>query len=460
MLSYIHEMPDWPRFRWDHEALAAPLAAVRHHQGRLIGRMEGLGFQLRAEAVLQSLTEEVLKSSEIEGERLNREQVRSSIARRLGMDIGALTPVDRNVEGVVEMMLDATQNYRAQMTEERLFGWHAALFPTGRSGMTKIAVGAWRTQESGPMQVVSGPIGREHVHFEAPAAKRLPAEMRAFLAWFNATGGVDPVIFAAVAHLWFITIHPFEDGNGRIARAIADMALARSEDTPRRFYSMSSQIRIERKAYYEMLERTQKGDLGITEWIAWFLQCLDRAFAGAETILASVLRKARFWDAHAGDALNNRQRLVVNRLLNGFEGKLTSSKYATLAKCSQDTAARDIDDLSRKGVLARDPAGGRSTSYSLIASAADALEAVARWVIAHADKAAWDGPRMPSPEERQARTERIQAIGRELQELVRDTAAPLAYGDFESRLQTLHKLGFFPDDRLVSTVAQTIHRSL
>ncbi len=460
MPTYIHELPDWPGFRWDHEALAAPLAAVRHHQGRLIGRMEGLGFQLRAEAVLQSLTEEVLKSSEIEGERLDREQVRSSIARRLGMDIGALAPLDRNVEGVVEMMLDATQNYRAPLTDERLFGWHAALFPTGRSGMTKITIGAWRTQESGPMQVVSGPTGREHVHFEAPAADRLPAEMRAFLAWFNATDGGDPVIFAAVAHLWFVTIHPFEDGNGRIARAIADMALARSEGTPRRFYSMSSQIRIERKAYYEKLERTQKGDLDITEWILWFLQCLDRAFAGAETILASVLRKARFWDAHASDALNDRQRLVVNRLLNGFEGKLTSSKYATLAKCSQDTAARDIDDLSHKGILARDPAGGRSTSYSLIASATDAVEAVARWVIAHADNAVWDGPRMPSPEERQARIERIEAIGRELQELARGPPAPLAYREFESRLRALHELVFFPDKRLISAVGQATHRGL
>jgi Fic family protein len=460
MSTYIHELADWPRFRWNHERLAVPLATVRHNQGRLIGRMEGLGFPQRAEAVLQSLTEEILTSSAIEGERLDRAQVRSSIARRLGMDIGALAPVDRNVEGFVEILLDATQNYRAPLTEARLFGWHAALFPTGRSGMTSITVGAWRPQESGPMQVVSGPVGREHVHFEAPTAARLPGEMRAFLAWFNAPADVDPVIFAAVAHLWFVTIHPFDDGNGRIARAIADMALARSEGTPQRFYSMSSQISIERKAYYAMLERTQKGDLDITEWIAWFLQCLDRAFGGAETILAAVLRKARFWDAHAGDALNDRQRLVVNRLLNGFDGKLTSSKYATLAKCSQDTAARDIEDLSHKGILARDPAGGRSTSYALIASAADAFDAVARWVLAHADKVVWDGSQMPSAAERQARIDRIQAIGRELQELGRDAAAPLAYPDFESRLRTLHALGYFPDERLVSVVAQTIHRGL
>jgi Fic family protein len=460
MNSYVHKQPDWPRFRWSHDVLAAPLAAVRHNQGRLIGRMEGLGFQFRAEAVLQSLTEEVLKSSEIEGERLDPDQVRSSIARRLGMDIGALTPADRNVEGVVEMMLDATQNYRAPLTEERLFGWHAALFPTGRSGMTKITVGAWRTGESEPMQVVSGPVGREHVHFEAPSAERLPAESLAFLAWFNATDGIDPVIFAAVAHLWFVTIHPFEDGNGRIARAIADMALARSEGSPRRFYSMSSQIRVERKAYYETLERTQKGDLDITPWIAWFLECLDRAFEGAETILASVLRKARFWEAHAGAALNDRQRLVINRLLGVFEGKLTSSKYAALAKCSQDTAARDLEGLSRQGILARDPAGGRSTGYSLIASTADALNAVARWILAHADQAVWNGPEMPGPEEVRIRTERIEAIGREIEDLGRDPDAPPTYANFEARLQALQDLGSYPDGRLVSAVAQAIHRGL
>ncbi len=459
MPTYIHELPDWPNFRWDHKAIAGPLAAVRHHQGRLIGRMEGLGFQFRAEAVLQSLTEEVLKSSEIEGERLDREQVRSSIARRLGMDIGALAPIDRNVEGVVEIMLDATQNFQTPLTEERLFGWHAALFPTGRSGMIKIVVGAWRTANSGPMQVVSGPIGREHVHFEAPAAKRLRAEMRTFLTWFNATNDVDPVLFAAVAHLWFVTIHPFEDGNGRIARAIGDMALARSEGTPRRFYSMSSQIRVERKSYYDTLERTQKGGLDITLWIAWFLECLDRAFNGAETILASVLLKARFWDVHAGDALNDRERLVVNRLLNGFEGKLTSSKYAALAKCSQDTAARDIDDLSRKSILVRDPAGGRSTSYSLIASAGDAFEAVARYVLAHSDKSAWQGSKPPSLEERKERSERVQAIGRELQDLARNTGESPTYGEFEIRLRALHKLGLFLDERLVTAVARATQLS-
>ena len=366
MPEYIHELKDWPQFRWSHERIAGQLASVSRHQGRLIGRMEGLGFQLRVEAVLESLTEEVIKSSEIEGEVLDKEQVRSSIARRLGLDIGALAPVDRNVEGVVEMMLDATQGYDQPLTEERLFGWHAALFPTGRSGMSKITVGGWRTGESGPMQLVSGPIGRERVHYEAPVADQLKAEMRAFLKWFNGGASIDPVLKAAIAHLWFVTIHPFEDGNGRIARAIAEMALARSEESPRRFYSMSAQIRVERKGYYDILEATQKGVLDITAWLLWFLACLDRAFDGAEVTLASVLRKARFWDTYAGEKFNERQRKVLNRVLDGFEGKLTTSKWAALTKASTDTAFRDIDDLFKRGILVRDHAGGRSTSYSLV----------------------------------------------------------------------------------------------
>jgi Fic family protein len=365
-MVYIYERPDWPAFRWDEAQLAAQLASVRHRQGRLIGRMETLGFPLRAEANLQTLTEEVLKSSEIEGEVLDKAQVRSSIARRLGMDIAGLVPADRNVEGIVEMMLDATERYAAPLDAERLFAWHAALFPTGRSGMARIVVGAWRTAESGPMQVVSGPAGRERVHFQAPAADRIDADMRDFLDWFESPSTrADAVIKAGIAHLWFVTIHPFEDGNGRIARAVADMALARSEGTSQRFYSMSAQIRVERAAYYDALEATQKGDLDVTAWLAWFLACLDRAFDGAETILASVLRKARFWDANAGSPLNDRQRALVNRLLDGFEGKLTSSKWAKLAKCSQDTALRDIEDLVSRNILVRDPAGGRSSSYSL-----------------------------------------------------------------------------------------------
>ncbi len=365
MPKYIHELPDWPRFRWDSDGLAKQLAAVRLRQGRLIGRMQALGFHQQEEAVLTTLTEDVLKSSEIEGEILDRDQVRSSIARRLGIDIGALPHADRNVEGVVEMMLDATQNLKTELTEERLFGWHASLFPTGRSGMNKIIVGAWRDEKSGPMQVVSGPIGREKVHYEAPAAGRLDAEMKSFLEWFNAEDNTDPVIKSALAHLWFVTIHPFADGNGRIARAIADMSLARSEDSSQRFYSMSAQIRIERKAYYDMLEATQKGELDITPWLEWFLGCLDRAFDGAEQTLAAVFQKADFWKKHTAAKINERQRDILDRLLDGFEGKLTSSKWALIEKCSPDTALRDIQDLVDQGILAKDEAGGRSTSYSL-----------------------------------------------------------------------------------------------
>ncbi len=327
--------------------------------------MEGLGFQLRAEAVLDTLTEDVLKSSEIEGEKLDRDQVRSSIARRLGLDIGGLAPVDRNVEGVVEMMLDATQRYSEPLTGRRLFAWHAALFPTGHSGISKIRVGAWRDDAKGPMQVVSGAIGKERVHYEAPAAGRLRDEMRKFLESFEKDDSTDLVLKSGVAHLWFVTIHPFDDGNGRIARAIADMVLARCERSPQRFYSMSAQIRQERKAYYEILEATQKGELDITRWLEWFLDCLGRAIDRAETILATVLNKARFWERFAKVEFNERQRNMINRLLNGFEGKLTSSKWAKLAKCSQDTALRDIEDLIKKKVLVKDAAGGRSTSYSL-----------------------------------------------------------------------------------------------
>lgn len=363
-MTYIHEQDGWPGLRWSDQHLVEPLAAVRHRQGRLIGHMEALGFPLREEAVLRTLTEDVLKSSEIEGEVLDREQVRSSIARRLGMDVVGLIEADRNVEGVVEMMLDATQNFAQPLTADRLFAWHAALFPTGRSGMNRITVGAWRTGEGDPMQVVSGPIGREHVHYEAPEAARMNSEMTRFLDWFEAATP-DPVLKAGIAHFWFVTVHPFDDGNGRIARAIADLALARAEGTPQRFYSMSAQIRAERKAYYDLLETTQKGYLDITPWLLWFIACLDRAFDGAETILASVLRKARFWEALAGQSLNERQRKVVNRLLDGFEGKLTNAKWAALAKTSPDTALRDINDLVSRGILAKEPDGGRSTNYSL-----------------------------------------------------------------------------------------------
>lgn len=365
MMLYIHEREDWPKFRWDPGRLAETLAAARHRQGRLIGHMRALGFYLREEAVLQTLTEDVLKSSEIEGEHLDKQQVRSSIARRLGLDIGALVPADREVEGVVEMMLDATQNYDGPLTEDRLFGWHAALFPTGRSGMARIVVGAWRDDASGSKQMVSGPIGREKVHYQAPDASRLDKEMRFFLDWFESRPDGDPVIRAGLAHLWFVTIHPFDDGNGRIARAIADMSLARSEESPQRFYSMSAQIQQERKAYYDILERTQKGDIEVTAWLLWFLECLTRAIDGAEQILAQVLKKAQFWDSHEQTQLNDRQRAMLNRLLDGFEGKLTTSKWAKICKVSQDTALRDIDDLLKQGILEKEPGGGRSTSYGL-----------------------------------------------------------------------------------------------
>lgn len=455
MPKFIHELKDWPQFRWSQERIAEQLASVSRHQGRLIGRMEALGFQLRAEAVLESLTEEVIKSSEIEGEMLNKEQVRSSIARRLGIDIGALAPVDRNVEGVVEMMLDATQGYDQPLTQERLFGWHAALFPTGRSGMTKITVGGWRTDESGPMQVVSGPVGRERVHYEAPAASRLKGEMRAFLKWFNAGPSIDLVLKAAVAHLWFVTVHPFEDGNGRIARAIADMALARSEESPQRFYSMSAQIRTERKGYYDILEATQKGDLDISPWLQWFLACMDRAFDGAEVTLASVLRKARFWDTYAHEKLNDRQRKVLNRVLDGFEGKLTNSKWAALTKTSNDTALRDIEDLVRRGILAKDAGGGRSTSYSVMASTADALRAVANYTRANAGFRVVNGKKMPDEQEKAQSRQSIENVAGQIDALAHESLRrELSYPDFEPFLRQLHQLGFFPDGQLVSTVAR------
>ena len=365
MSTYIHELPGWPNLHWDHGHLAQPLATARHLQGRLIGQMEALGFKVREEAVLRTLTDDVLKSSEIEGEMLDADQVRSSVARRLGMDIGGLKPADRHVEGVVEMMLDATQRYDQSLTQERLFGWHGALFPTSRSGIRRITVGAWRDDRAEAMRVVSGPVGRERVHFEAPAAARLNEEMRGFLAWFNSDVTPEPVLKAATAHLWFVTIHPFDDGNGRIARAIADMVLARSEGSSQRFYSMSAQVRDERGDYYRILEQTQRGTLDITLWMEWFLGCLTRAIEGAQTALAGVIARARYWEKLRDVALNGRQRLVINRLLEGFEGKLTTSKWAALTKSSQDTALRDIQQLVEHGVLVRNSAGGRSTSYSL-----------------------------------------------------------------------------------------------
>lgn len=364
-MTYIHQDPDWPRFTWNVELLTGPLADIRHRQGRLIGRMESLGLPFRDQANLTVLTDDIIKTSDIEGEVLDKDQIRSSIARRLGLEVAGLVPSERAVDGIVEMMLDATQGYARPLTIERLCGWHSALFPGGYSGLNRIRTGAWRDDSAGPMQVVSGALGRERIHFEAPVASRIPLEMSCFLSWFEERVDLDPLLKAGVAHLWFITIHPFDDGNGRIARAIADMALARADGIAERFYSMSSQIRTERARYYELLEATQRGGLDITQWLLWFFSCLGRAFEGAEKTLAAVLMRAGVWDRLKDKPLNERQHRMIHRLLEGFEGHLTSSKWAKLMKCSQDTASRDIEDLVVRGVLRRSSSGGRSTHYML-----------------------------------------------------------------------------------------------
>ncbi len=365
MNSYIYENKDWPNFNWDSEWLLPLLGKVRNKQGRLIGKMESLGFELRNEAVLNTLTQDILKSSEIEGELLNPEQVRSSIARRLGLNIAGLVPSDRDVDGVVEMMLDATQNFNQPLTKDRLFGWHSSLFPSGRSGMYKILVGNWRNDSTGPMQVVSGAFGKEKVHYQAPDAIELEKEMKYFLEWINKNNMQEPVIKAGIAHLWFVTLHPFEDGNGRIARAITDMLLARADGISQRFYSMSSQIRIERKAYYNILEKTQKGSMNVTNWLEWFLKCLLDALDSSDYKLEKVIYKHKFWNRNYSKLQNERQKLLLNKLLDGFDGALTSSKWAKISKCSADTALRDIQDLINKGILKKSASGGRSTNYEL-----------------------------------------------------------------------------------------------
>ena len=363
--QYIWQSNDWPNWHFDLAALAGPMAEVSRAQGILMGRLADVGMSLRNQASLAALTEDVIKTSEIEGEQLNIESVRSSIARRLGVDIGALAPVDRQVEGVVEMVLDATANGHAPVSRERLFGWHAALFPTGYSGLSKIKVGAWRDDASGPMQVVSGPIGRQKVHFEAPPADRLGAETSQFLNWLNSASNEPQLLKAGLGHLWFVTLHPFDDGNGRIARAIGDLLLARADGSPQRFYSLSAQIQRDRKAYYDILERAQKRSMDVTEWLAWFLDTLHRAVDQAQRTLDAVLAKAHFWQRFAGTPMNERQAKLLNKLLDGLEGKLTSSKWAVIAKCSPDTALRDINELLAHGALRKSAAGGRSTSYEL-----------------------------------------------------------------------------------------------
>jgi len=366
MSNYIYQKENWPDFTWDTENIVNLLSEARNLQGRLIGKMESLGFDLRNEALLDTLTLDVLKSSEIEGAVLNPDQVRSSIARKLGMEIAGSVNSDRDVDGVVEMMIDATQNCFQPLTADRLFDWHAALFPTGRSGMYKITVADWRKDTTGPMQVVSGAMGKEKVHFQAPDSELVENEMLLFLDWFNNDDKLDLVLKAAITHLWFVTIHPFEDGNGRITRALSDMILARADKSNQRFYSMSAQIRKDRKGYYEMLEKTQKGNLDITEWIQWFMQCLINALKSTDSILKQVLFKADFWTKHSKTTINERQRKLINKLLDGFDGKLTSSKWAKIAKCSKDTAIRDINDLINKNILRKEAAGGRSTNYELV----------------------------------------------------------------------------------------------
>ncbi len=358
---YIHELDQWPKFTWDDSEISIILGQVRHRQGRILGQMQSLGFSLQEETMLQALTMDVLKSSEIEGELLNQEQVRSSIARRLGIEIAGAVRADRHVEGIVEMMLDATQQFDQPLTLERLFDWHAALFPTGRSGMYKINTGGWRHNA---MQVTSGPVGKEKVHFEVPAADLVSAEMHEFLEWLQQKPDIDPVLKAAVAHLWFVTIHPFDDGNGRIARAITDMQLALADQSPQRFYSMSAQIQAERNAYYDILESTQKGTLDITTWIMWFLECLMRSMDQTDHVIAKALDRAKFWELHRETTFNTRQQKVLQLLLDDFLGKLTVSKYAKITKTSTDTALRDIQDLIKKDVLEQE-GSGRGTSYKL-----------------------------------------------------------------------------------------------
>lgn len=363
---YIYQREYWPNFTWDHDQINQALLPIKFQEGRFLGKMESLGFDIQTKAGFEILATEIIKTSEIEGEHLNLDEVRSSIARHLGIEISGLLPSDRHVDGIVEMLLDATRHYRDKLTLERLCGWHALLFPTGLSGLMLVNPGILRLDTEGPMQVVSGSYGRNKVHFQAPPAHLLEKQIHLFLQWFNTSHEqLDSLLKAAIAHLWFITLHPFDDGNGRIARAITDMALARAEDQALRFYSMSSQIRLERNDYYQILEKTQKGTLDITAWLLWFLDCLAKAIEKAASLLETVLNKASFWKTHASVAFNKRQITLLNLLFDGFKGKLTSDKWAKMTRCSQDTASRDINQLITLGILVKSKEGGRSTSYLL-----------------------------------------------------------------------------------------------
>ncbi|WP_010179675.1 Fic family protein [Aquimarina agarilytica] len=362
---YIHEKDNWTNFTWNEKLVSKELAETRNLQGRLLGKMESLGFDLQDEAVLNTITLEIVKSSEIEGEILDLEQVRSSVARRLGIELAGAIESERHIDGIVEMMLDATQRYDLPLTKNRLFGWHSSLFPTGWSNMYKITVADWRKDTTGPMQVVSGAMGKEKVHFEAPKSDRIDSEIENLINWIELENDLDPVLKSAIVHLWFITIHPFEDGNGRITRAITELLLARSDNSAKRFYSMSSQIRIERKQYYQILEKTQKGNSEITDWILWFLECLKNSFKSTSELLSRILLKAEFWKVNSKTIINKRQQKMLNKLLDGFNGKLTTSKWGKICKCSQDTALRDIQDLINKEILLKEKSGGRSTNYEL-----------------------------------------------------------------------------------------------
>ncbi len=365
-MIYIYQQKLWPNFTWDNESLLPLLGNVRYLQGKLIGKMQFLGFDLQNEALLKTLTQEALKTSEIEGENLNLQQIRSSVARKLGIEIAGLVPSNRNVEGVVEMLLDATQNYQSTLSRERLFDWQSALFPTGNSGLFKIITGNWRDDARGPMQVVSGVIGKEKIHFQAPNASVIDSEMNQFLFWLNAKPSIDPVLKAGIAHFWFISIHPFDDGNGRIARAITDRQLTQSDGTPQRFYSMSAQIQKQRESYYNILEKTQKGNMDITPWLTWFLNCLQSAIKLSNQALESTINKHKFWNKNASKINNERQKFILSILLDGFQGKINTSKWAKLTHCSTDTALRDIQDLVKKGIMVRKDKGGRSTAYEII----------------------------------------------------------------------------------------------
>lgn len=363
MAKYIYQYNTWPHFTWNEQKIQTALGKVRYLQGKLFGQMNALGFSLQEETMLSTLTLDVLKSSEIEGEKLPYKQVRSSVARRLGMDYAGMSSSNREVDGVVDMMLDATQNYEQTLDEQRLFAWHGALFPTGRSGLHKIKVAHYRTRE---MQIVSGPIGKENIHYQAPPPEQVADEMELFLNRLNEVSKLDLVLKAAIAHFWFIIIHPFDDGNGRIARAISDLLLARSENSAQRFYSLSNQMLVDRKRYYQVLQKVQYSQGDITEWLSWFLNCMYQTLITSEKITQKILDKAAFWDQHKTTILNARQRLMLNKLLDGFEGKLKSSKWAKITKCSADTALRDIKDLMEKGILQKEAAGGRSTNYELV----------------------------------------------------------------------------------------------